>query len=117
MVYLCTKFLLPMSPAIKITVVWYFIVLAASVAMAVRYASDVQFSTTPMDYLVIFIVVFSGVLLQMRPEKAGLGLIAVESVVLFYAYELIVTRAKRMWNAQNVSVIVSLTVLASKALL
>lgn len=117
MVYLCTKYLLPTNPAIKVYVAWYFVVLAASVALAVRYADDVKFSTTPMDYLVIFIVVFSGILLQMRPEKAGLGLIAVESVVLFYAYELIVARTKRPWNLQNISVMATLAVLALKALI
>lgn len=113
-VYLSAKFLLPRNPAFGMTAIWYFSILALAVTLTVRYASHVQFNITPMDYLVVFIVVAAGILLQMRPEKTGLGLLAVETVVLFYAYELIIARTKRVWNPQNIATMAALVILGAK---
>jgi len=114
MVYLGTKFLAQANPAIETAFIWYFGILALAVALTVRYASDFQFSTTPMDYLVVFVVVFAGIMLNLLPEKTLLGVMAVEVVVLFYACELIVNRAKRLWSPQNIVTLGTLSVLGVK---
>ena len=114
MVYLGTKFLAQANPAIEMAFIWYFGILALAVALTVRYASDFQFSTTPMDYLVVFVVVFAGIVLNLLPEKTLLGVMAVEVVVLFYACELIVNRAKRLWSPQNIVTLGTLSVLGVK---
>lgn len=117
MVYLGTKYFMRGSPVIEITLIWYFGMLALAVALTVRYASDFRFSTTPMDYLVVSVVLIAGIVLHSHPEKALLGVMAIEAVVLFYACELIVTRAKRMWSLQNIATLLSLTFLGAKGFL
>lgn len=117
MVYLGAKYLVHGNSAIETAFMWYFGILALAVAVTVRYASDARFSTSPMDYLVVFIVVFAGIVLHTRPEKALMGVMAVEAVVLFYACELIVTHAKRLWTPQNIATILSLSVLGVKGFL
>ena len=116
MVYLGTKLLVPGNAMLEMAVIWYFGILAVAVALAVRYGSDFQFSTTPMDYLVVFIVVISGILLNLLPEKTHLGGMVVETVILFYACELIITSAKRLWSVQNIATMSALIVLGAKSI-
>jgi UDP-GlcNAc:undecaprenyl-phosphate GlcNAc-1-phosphate transferase len=117
MVYLGTKFLLHGSPVAEMAFIWYFGTLALAVALTVRFAPDIQFNATPMDYLVVFVVVLSGIVLHALPEKALLGVMAVETVVLFYACELIVTRAKKLWSPQNIVTMTALSILGIKGLI
>jgi len=53
-------------------------------------------------------------MLNLLPEKTLLGVMAVEVVVLFYACELIVNRAKRLWSPQNIVTLGTLSVLGVK---
>lgn len=117
MVYLGTKYLMRGSPIIEMTLIWFFGILALAVALTVRYASDARFSTSPMDYLVVFIVLIAGVVLHSQPEKTLMGVMAIEAVVLFYACELIVARAKRLWSPQNIATMLSLTILGVKGVI
>ncbi|MEW6331947.1 MAG: MraY family glycosyltransferase [Pseudomonadota bacterium] len=114
MVYLGTKYLMRGNPAIEMTLTWYFGILALAVALTVRYASDARFSTSPMDYLVVLIVLVAGIVLHSQPEKALLGVMAIEAVVLFYACELIVARAKRLWSTQNIVTMLALALLGTR---
>jgi UDP-GlcNAc:undecaprenyl-phosphate GlcNAc-1-phosphate transferase len=117
MVYLGTKFLAPGHPSIEMLFIWYFGLLAVAVGLTVRYASDVRFTTTPMDYLVVFVVLFAGIVLHLLPDKKLLGMMTIQALVLFYACELIVSRAKRLWNLQNIATMTALFVLGIKSML
>jgi UDP-GlcNAc:undecaprenyl-phosphate GlcNAc-1-phosphate transferase len=115
-VYLETKYfrILPVSK--DLVDLSFFVALAVAVALAVRYSGQLEFRTTPTDYLMIFVVLFVGFWLHNLPEKAEIGIIAAKLIVLFYGCEFIITHAQRKWNALNISAVVSLSVLALRGL-
>ena len=110
-VYLETKFFGRQIPSFNVIEVIYFVVLAMATGLAIRYAREVRFSTTPMDYLVIFLILFAGILLHNMPEKADIGFMAVKLAVLFYGCELIVSQMRRNWSLMNLSTLGTLVIL------
>ena len=110
-VYLETKFFCRQIPSFNVIEVIYFVVLAMATGLAIRYAREVRFSTTPMDYLVIFLILFAGILLHNMPEKADIGFMAVKLTVLFYGCELIVSQMRRNWSLMNLSTLGTLVIL------
>jgi UDP-GlcNAc:undecaprenyl-phosphate/decaprenyl-phosphate GlcNAc-1-phosphate transferase len=110
--YLETKYTHIQSISLETLDLTYFITLAIAIGLAVRYSKQVKFRTTPTDYLVVFVVLFVGILLHNLPEKAQIGIMAAKLIVLFYGCEFIISRSRSRWYALNLSTFVSLTVLA-----
>lgn len=94
----------------------YFGILAIAVGLAVRFAKDAQFKTTPMDFLVIFIVISIGILTHQDPEQSQVALLVAKTVVVFYGCELILARVRSRWNSLSVSTLTALGVLGFKGL-
>lgn len=94
----------------------YFVGLAISVGLALRFAKDTQFKTTPMDFLVIFIVISIGILTHQDAEQSQIALLIAKMVVVFYGCELILTRVRTRWNPLSVSTLTALGVLGFKGL-
>jgi len=115
-VYLETKYFRILPVSMELVDMSYFITLAVALGLAVRYSGQLEFRTTPTDYLMIFVVLFVGFWLHNLPEKAEIGIIAAKLIVLFYGCEFIITHARRKWNALNLSAVVSLSVLALRGL-
>jgi len=115
-VYLETKHFRILPDSMELVDVSYFVTLAVALGLAVRYSGQIEFRTTPTDYLMIFVVLFAGFWLHNLPEEAEIGIIAAKLIVLFYGCEFIITRAQRRWNALNLSAVVSLSVLALRGL-
>lgn len=96
----------------------FFALLGVSVAFVVRYVRDVDFRTTPTDYLLVFLVVVSGLLSQGQLQEDSLGALVVKVVILFYGAEIIISRGNRLWNrVLDFSVLVAAGVLGAKGLL
>jgi UDP-GlcNAc:undecaprenyl-phosphate GlcNAc-1-phosphate transferase len=112
MVYLETRYLKPSFPVLEIVSPVYFVTLAVAAGLIIRYSKENQFRTTPMDYLVILVVVLTGVLLHSSPDKAMFGLMAVKLIVAFYGCEIIMTHTKSSWSALNFATLVSLVIMA-----
>lgn len=110
-VYLESKYINIQSFPLETADLIYFIALAVAIGLAVRYSGQEQFKTTPMDYLVIFVVLFAGILLQNLPDKSEIGVMAAKLIVLFYGCEFIVNRAQRRLYILNLSVFTSLIVI------
>lgn len=70
----------------------YFILLAVTVVIAFRCARDERFAATPLDFLVIFLVV---VFPQVPGLEIGYAQDLTRLVVLFYALELVLTQLER----------------------
>jgi UDP-GlcNAc:undecaprenyl-phosphate GlcNAc-1-phosphate transferase len=115
-VYLETKYFRILPVSMEMVDLVYFVALALAVGLAVRYSGQLEFRTTPTDYLMIFVVLFVGFWLHNLPEKAEIGIIAAKLIVLFYGCEFIISHARRKWNALNLSAVVSLSVLALRGL-
>jgi len=94
----------------------YYAALAIALGLAVRYSGQMEFRTTPTDYLIIFVVLFVGVWLHNVPENAEIGSVGAKLFVLFYGCEFIISRARRRWYALNVSALMSLSILALRGL-
>jgi UDP-GlcNAc:undecaprenyl-phosphate GlcNAc-1-phosphate transferase len=95
----------------------YFVGLAMAIGITIRYSNKSDFRTTPLDYLVIVIILFAGYLLNNLPQKASLGSMAVKLVILFYGCELIFSQIKKRWHILNISMVATLTVLAVRGLI
>lgn len=93
----------------------YFVLLAIAIALIIRYTKEKQFVTTPMDYLVILIVVFSGILFYRIPDKAVMGFMAVKLIIVFYGCELIFTHAKQRGNTLKFSTLITLVIFAVRS--
>lgn len=46
-------------PALNVIGYIYFVVDLLAVGLSIRYSRQVNFKTTPMDYLIVFIVLFA----------------------------------------------------------
>jgi len=115
-VYLETKYINIQSFPLETAELIFFIALAVATGLAVRYSGLVQFKITPTDYLVIFVVLSAGILLQNLPEKSEIGVMAAKLIVLFYGCEFIVNRAQSRLYVLNLSVFASLIVIALRGL-
>lgn len=117
-VYLESRYFGQHTPLMDIGEIVYFAMLAVITGIIIRYDTRAEFRTTPLDYLVIFIVLFAGFLLYNLPEKADLGLMAIKLVVLFYGCELIYARTQgKKWYVLNLSALGSLLVLAVRGMI
>ena len=90
-----------------------FAVLAAVTALWVRFSSS-QFRVTSLDLLVLFIALAVPVL--GGPDFRLIGLVALESIILFYAIEVIFAERARHWDLLRLGVLAALAILALKGL-
>lgn len=95
----------------------YFVLLVLSISLAVRFAASMQFKTTPMDFLIIFIVIAAGFISSGQAGNTGIGLMMVKLVILFYGCELIIAHMKNRWNYLNLATLATLVVLISKSMI
>ena len=113
--YLIQKYAADASPIFSKLEVVFFGVLAIAIALAVRYGADVQFRTTPMDYMIIFMIISAGLLGDAFRESSAAFLV-IKLVILFYGSELILTlRERRLNTVLDLSVMTSSAVLAFKS--
>jgi UDP-GlcNAc:undecaprenyl-phosphate GlcNAc-1-phosphate transferase len=117
-VYLLEKFTVQLSSDIRIAELIFYVLLGGSVAFVIRYVRDVNFHTTPTDYLLVFLVVVSGILSRGQVQEDSLGILVVKVVILFYGAEIIISRGSRLWNAMlDFSVLAATGILGAKVLL
>jgi UDP-GlcNAc:undecaprenyl-phosphate GlcNAc-1-phosphate transferase len=116
-VYLETKYLGGRSTILYGTSIGLYVALAISIWFAVRYASDTEFRASPMDFLVIFIVLALGIISRGHLHQELLGIMAVKLVVLFYGCEIIYAKFASKWNTLNVTTLVALSILGARSLI
>lgn len=116
-IHLETNYLKFTDPVMSAVEIAYFVTLMAAIGIAIRYGKKSDFTTTPMDYLVIVIVLVVGYMLNDLPEKIHLGSMAIKVVILFYACELLFSRFQNKWHVLNVSTMATLAVLAVRGLI
>lgn len=98
--------------------VGFFVVLAIAIGLAVRYVRDVEFDTTPTDYLLVFLVIATAIFAQEGLQISHLGGMVAQIAILFYGCELIITRQDRRWiKVLNVSAVAAATVIIFKGVL
>ncbi|MGB3942967.1 MAG: MraY family glycosyltransferase, partial [Candidatus Manganitrophaceae bacterium] len=70
----------------------FFGIAAILVVIAIRLNREELFETTPLDYLVLFIGLVIPVLPEIRIAEISVGLLAAKILILFFAYELLLSR-------------------------
>ncbi len=91
-----------------------FLLLALLVALWVRFAGS-QFRVNTMDFLIVFIVL----LVPNLPgfQHSRLGIMAIETMIFFYAAEALISSHERYWDKLRLGVIATLAVLGLRGLL
>jgi UDP-GlcNAc:undecaprenyl-phosphate GlcNAc-1-phosphate transferase len=94
----------------------FFISIAIATAMAVKLGNNREFRTNPMDYLVIFIVLSTGLLYRNMSLHDNLGFMVAKLVIIFYGCELIISRARTRFNVLSAASLITLILLSARGL-
>ncbi len=95
----------------------FFAILAVALAIGIRLAEEDSFRVTPLDYLVILIMVALAMLPEQDLATTGLLAMALQAVILFYCAELAMRKMQTRWNIFTGAILLSLTVIAARGLL
>lgn len=113
-VYLAASAPVSRLPAFSIFEFGYYLAVAVALALAIRYTSDDLFRLTPMDYLVALGVLLVGAANGGHLEASAAPEMVIKVVILFYAAEWLISRAKTRHNTLLVSVMVVLLVMGMR---
>ena len=95
----------------------FFVVLAAAVWLSIRYGTVDMFRTTPMDYLVVFIVITLGIFSTHFFNIENLGILTLKSMIMLYACEVIITRLRQPTSRVYYGCLAALAVLSLRGLI
>ncbi|WJW75292.1 MraY family glycosyltransferase [Thiohalobacter sp. IOR34] len=90
----------------------YFGVLVVAFGLGVRYAEQKKFQVTPLDYLVLIIIMIVGLISGGEIGNSRWVMLVVQLIILFYASEFVMQQMRNRWNAFTGSVLASLAVFA-----
>jgi len=95
----------------------FYAALALAVGLTIRYSREIEFRTTPTDYLLVFIVVAIGILPGevFSGNQIAIGLI--KAVILIYSCEVLLLAGVGKWNPMTVGTVFALGWLAGTGLL
>lgn len=94
----------------------FFGILGMALVVGVRLAKQDNFNVTPLDYLVVLIVLLIMLLPEITLNDADLVEMALKSIILFYAAELAMRQMKSRWNLFTSSVLASLAIVAVRGI-
>jgi UDP-GlcNAc:undecaprenyl-phosphate GlcNAc-1-phosphate transferase len=101
---------------IEVVLNLFFGFLAILVVIAIRLNREEPFETTPLDYLVLFVALIVPVLPEIRISEISLGFLAAKLLVLFFAYELLMSRRSERLSQLGVVALWDLLALGLRAL-
>jgi len=90
---------------------WLFGLLVVAFSLRVHFSYDKTFQITPLDYLVILLVMIVPNLPEAHLDDSGIGEMAVKLIILFYASEAVMGLKVRNWDFMRIGTISALSVL------
>lgn len=93
-----------------------FVFLLIAFVLRVRFSQDKTFVVTPLDYLVIILVIIVPNLPEVHLDNSNIGEMAVKLVVLFYASEAVLGLGNKSWNLMRFGTIGALVVVLIRAI-
>jgi len=87
-----------------------YVMVAIAFMLRVRFSYEKTFQITPLDYLVIILVIIVPNLPEAHLEDSGIGEMAVKLVVLFYASETIMGLKARSWDLLRIGTLSALMI-------
>ncbi len=89
----------------------FFGALAILIAVWVRFTQKRAFRVSGLDFLIVFIaVVVPNIPGLLEPENV-IGAVVIESIILFYAAEILLSQQPRHWDMLRLSIVVALVIL------
>ncbi|NIS60536.1 MAG: undecaprenyl/decaprenyl-phosphate alpha-N-acetylglucosaminyl 1-phosphate transferase, partial [Proteobacteria bacterium] len=76
-----------------------------------------RFQTTPLDFLILFVALVVPNLPDTHIQAYHLGPVVAKVIVLFYAFEIILTRMKKRFNGLSLAAFFSLGMTGLRGLL
>lgn len=107
----------PRVPFLSHSETVFFLLLAAFIALSLRFGSSSEFRTTPFDYLVVFLILGAGLVSQNAYLPERTASIVIKAVILFYATELIMAHTIRRRKVLYATAAGALTVMAFRGLI
>jgi len=95
----------------------FFGVLFLAVVLAVRYSCDEFFQVTPLDYLVVLIVLLLALMSEVGYADISAIALVLQLIVLFYGVEITIKYMANRWNMFTVTLLTSLAILAVRGAL
>jgi UDP-GlcNAc:undecaprenyl-phosphate GlcNAc-1-phosphate transferase len=95
----------------------FFSSLAIAIVLTVKFATEVKFKITPMDYLMLFTVIMLGIFGKGFLGAREVVILLLEGMILLYGCEVVIDRSRQRWNCLNVSVATALGILSLRGLL
>ena len=111
MVYLVTNYPPPEMPALAFRL--FMGVVALMVVLAARYAHKDVFAITPLDYLVVMLLLIMAAV----PGAGEMAWLVTELIILFYAGEITIRNMKHRWNPFTVALVASMFLVSVRGLL
>lgn len=94
----------------------FFGILGLAMIVAVRMARENRFRVTPLDFLVVLIVLALALMPEHLLDSGVVGM-AVQAIMLFYGAELAMRQMQSRWNLFTGSILVALVVVAARGLM
>jgi len=88
-----------------------FFLLAIAFALRVRFCYESTFQVTPLDYLVILLVIIVPNLPEAHLDNSGIGEMAIKLVILFYASEAVIGLRVRSWDLMRMGILGALLII------
>jgi len=95
---------------------WFFVALVIAFSLRVYFSHDKTFQITPLDYLVIILVIIVPNLPEAHLGDSDLGEMAVKLIILFYTSEAVMGLKKNNWNLLRLGTLMTLSILAVRGL-
>ncbi len=95
----------------------YYLLLAVGIVLGIRYSSERNFEVTPLDYLVVLIVIALALLSEGGYANPLLVRLVVQLIILFYAAEVAIKHMRSRWNVFTSSVLGALAILSVRGML
>lgn len=95
----------------------FFGMLVIGIGLSIRFSGDSGFAITPMDYLIVLVVLVLAVLASKELVGSNMAAIALKTIILFYASELVFNRMKSQWNLLSLAVLLALLTVGIRGLL
>ena len=93
-----------------------FFMMAVSFALRIRFSTDKTFQITPLDYLVIILVIIVPNLPEAHLGDSDMGEMAVKLIILFYTSEAVMGLKKNNWDLLRLGTLTALSILAIRGL-
>jgi len=91
---------------------WLFVLLVIAFSLRVYFSHEKTFQITPLDYLVIILVIIVPNLPEAHLGDSDMGEMAVKLIILFYTSEAVMGLKKNNWDLLRLGTVTALSILA-----